>query len=1364
MVEQAGETSTSQVEPLASYLPRFLLERLRENPEGPEQASVEKLEAAVMLVDLTDFTSYAESFEVQGSAGADALSQFLDAHFSQLSEEIFAHGGDVLLFAGDSVLSFWPARGNLEVAVSMAVQCSVAIRNANRSESDSPAKRAGLTSRVAIGAGELQIHEIGGVEDRWTTLVVGAAIRQLAAADNEARVGGIALSHQAWSLVADRCKGEVGRSGAVRLDAVVDPVVLPKASVLPDSGRLSEAARRRLPQCTADLAARRLADQVPEFRSISIAFINFPTLRFDDESDADLLQAAAETIQGALARFEGSLYQFLMDEKGVSTLAAFGLPPRAHENDPERALRACLEIREGLAQAGIESAIGVASGAVFCGPCGGESRRQYSIIGSTINRAARLMGVASDEVLCDPATAHAARRRIELEKLPDIHLRGHDQPVALHRLKRVRPEATKVFDRALLGRDGERALLAERLRDLIGGHGGVVLIEGEPGVGKSHLLADFVRRARELAVQVAIGEGDAIEISTPYYAWRRALAGVLMPRADEPSERIDILRARLVDSPSLIEWLPVLNDVMHTGFEETELTLQMSSTARSERARALVVELLRQETVRGPTVLMLDDAHWLDAGSLDLAMVVAKSIPELLIVVAARPADGEFEPLAELSSLRGAARLNLDALPAHQIDLLVSQRLGVESLPEEVSALIRDRAEGNPFYSEELAFALRGMGALVVENGRCYMDVDEEEAAALSLPASLQGAITSRIDLLKPSEQIVLKAASVIGTVVRSRMLCDIADPTLSVNEIEEALDSLVKHDVLQLELEADESTFRFKHVLTREVAYLLMLGAQRAGMHRRAGEWLEKEHPSDRAPVFALLAHHWELAQEPESALGYLEQAGAQAVRTYSNRAACDFLNRATSLAAEHEIEVDAERRSHWAGDLAEAKTKLGEYDDALESLREALVLRKQPPPRSQLALIGGLLTQIMRQIWHRAVGVSALPSSGARRDQLAFGSHLNLRWAETAFVQGDVIRAVYVSLRSLNAAETLRSAGETSNCLASIGLILSLFGMRRAAENYTNRSLQLARDEGSMTDLAWAQLIVSIQRVSVGDWEFVDDACTASRDAYDRLGDSERSGNANSIRAFMLLARGRFEEAYAAFIVTFDSSSSNSAVANRIWGLAGQIASLLPTDVRHVSFIDELAALAEQAQSPADVIFARSQLALARLRRGEADLALEQANEVLEIATKVQPAVYYGVWSLAGAAEVFEVLLEGERDTRSSRARALRKSARRTSRILTRFSFMNPLARPRAQFHAGKLAWSNGRERRAKRLLRRSLVSAESMRMPYEQGLALFELGRHEKLGSVERQKILESAASIFEELGAKRDYDRTRRELEA
>ena len=119
--------ATVDVEPLESYLPRFLVERLRENPQGPEEASVEDLDAAVMLVDLTGFTSFAESFERRGSEGADALSQFLDVHFNSLCEEIFAHGGDVLLFAGDSVLSFWPARGNLEHAVSMAAQCGLAI-------------------------------------------------------------------------------------------------------------------------------------------------------------------------------------------------------------------------------------------------------------------------------------------------------------------------------------------------------------------------------------------------------------------------------------------------------------------------------------------------------------------------------------------------------------------------------------------------------------------------------------------------------------------------------------------------------------------------------------------------------------------------------------------------------------------------------------------------------------------------------------------------------------------------------------------------------------------------------------------------------------------------------------------------------------------------------------------------------------------------------------------------------------------------------------------------------------------------------------------------------------------------------------
>jgi hypothetical protein len=253
-------------------------------------------------------------------------------------------------------------------------------------------------------------------------------------------------------------------------------------------------------------------------RHLSVLFLRLPEL--DDITPGTLRQAndLVREVQEALYEYEGSVNKLGVDDKGTTMVAAFGLPPVAHEDDPVRAVRAALAIRAQLDRRGVRHAIGIATGRAFCGSVGSDLRREYTMIGGVVNLAARLMQTAVDDVVCDAATQQVAEGKLAFEGLPARRVKGVAEPIAVFRpgaLSRARAPS-----RSLVGRTHERNQLAERLASLRGGRGGVLLIEGEAGIGKSRLLDELVAQAANQRVRVLVGVADAIRTTTPYHAWR----------------------------------------------------------------------------------------------------------------------------------------------------------------------------------------------------------------------------------------------------------------------------------------------------------------------------------------------------------------------------------------------------------------------------------------------------------------------------------------------------------------------------------------------------------------------------------------------------------------------------------------------------------------------------------------------------------------------------------------------------------------------------------------------------------------------------------------------------------------------------
>jgi hypothetical protein len=412
-----------------------------------------------------------------------------------------------------------------------------------------------------------------------------------------------------------------------------------------------------------------------ELRPVAVLFVNFPEpkqVRFDLET----LQSLTTSLQKTIYRFEGSLKQWNFDEKGMSLVAVFGLPPFSHEDDPCRAVQAARDIRRIWGQSEFALNLGIASGRVFSGSIGGEDHREYAVIGSVVNLASRLAGKAENGILCDQPTFQAAAARIQFEALPPMRLKGIARPISAFRpISSIVAPAKRS---PLVGHQNEWTKLENALAGLSHRQGFLGLIEGDPGIGKSTLLLEWTRLAAAHGFCVLVGSAEAVQSNTPYYIWRSILVTVLgLPKTENPEEG----RRKFFEVVAGKDWerlAPLLEDALELGIPDNSITAQITGKSRADTMRELMLKLLLAYKGQQRLVLVLEDAHWMDSASLALAAFVSEQIKGMALVLSSRPVRPDTHLFShELLQRPDLARLQLQPLGQTDCVALVAEKLAV---------------------------------------------------------------------------------------------------------------------------------------------------------------------------------------------------------------------------------------------------------------------------------------------------------------------------------------------------------------------------------------------------------------------------------------------------------------------------------------------------------------------------------------------------------------------------------------------------------------------------------------------------------------------------------------------------------------
>ncbi len=1084
-------------DPLAPYVAKVALDWLATDP-APRSRTVD---GTVVFADVSGFTPLTEKLARQGKVGAEELTDVLNDVFGRLLRVADSHGGDLVKFGGDALLLLFTGEGHVARAAAGAAGLLDALRPFKRFRTGGG--WVGLTMSIGLESGPVHLLLVG--ETHRELFAVGPVVSATVGLENRA-VGGQVL---------------VGPTAAAALDAgLVGPDddgarLLLRAPTVPDLATVAVshdgAAEGVPPMLRRHLSAGR---EDGEHRVASLAFLQVRgTDRLLAEAGLDAVAAEMEQVvvaaQRACVAHDVTFLATDVDVDGGKILFVAGAP-RVGEGDEERmllTLRAAVEGHQVLAVRA-----GASRGRAFAVDVGTDERRTYAVMGDATNLSARVMGKAEvGQVLATKALLDHVGGRFDVTLLEPFHVKGKSLPVLAGV---VGPPTGRrdvgSHDLPFVGRDREQAVLDSALAAARAGRGSVVVLTGEAGIGKSRLVSELLDAAE--GVEVLTVEGGRYAAATAYFAVRaplRSLVGAGL--GDDDATVADRLRTAVQRAePDVLPWLPLLGTILGVDLPDTpevaELGAEFRATVRHQQAARLLAHALP-----GPTVLLVDDAHWLDEATCDLLGHVAAQVAERpwLVCVSRRPGDQGWRPDPSVDPVELALEPLSDEESAQLLRAVADERPLVPSARSVLAA----RAAGNPLFLRELLDAVADGG-------------DGTDLGVL--PDTLEEVIGATVDQLDRAERELLRVAAVLG----SRFEVDTLAAMLGqpVDTVSTRLARIGRF------LSADgPGTMRFLHGLVRDVAYEGLPFRRRRVLHGRAGDVLAPRL-ADHEALVDLLALHYRSADRHAEAWRYARAAGERARQAAAPVQAARFYRWALD-AAGHLPDVPAEDRADVGEALGDVLELDGRYDDAgrafatarraveHDGLRLVGLMKKEGWLRERSGRYSSALSWYTRAL-RRLDGPDARDGEAAA----ALHAQLTMAYGAARARQGKYAASLPYLHRAAAEAERLQDEPTLAHAYYLLDWALTDLGRPEAAE-YREKALPIYERLGDLVGQATVLNNLGIDAYYEGRWDLSRTFLERSRDVCRRSGNVTMDGTALNNIGEILSDQGRLADAEAVF-----------------------------------------------------------------------------------------------------------------------------------------------------------------------------------------------------------------------------------------
>ncbi len=893
---------------------------------------------------------------------------------------------------------------------------------------------------------------------------------------------------------------------------------------------------------------KHLADKILSTRSalegerkqVTVLFVDvsgFTALseRLDPEDVHRVMTRAFELMLGEVHRYEGTVNQFL----GDGIMALFGAPI-AHEDHAQRAVHAALGIqkalegyREELARRqgiGFQVRQGLNTGLVVVGSIGSDLRMDYTAVGDTTNVAARLQQAADPgRIVISEATRRLIEGYFHTRPLGEVALKGKAEPARAWEVISARVARTRLeveAERGLtrfVGRDRELRQLAECFAEARAGHGQVVFIVGEPGIGKSRLLFEFRQRLGEDATWL---EGRCMSFgrSIAFHPLIDLLKRNFRIEEADPEETVirKTERGVLLLGEDLRPTLPYLRYLLAVDPGDPAVLTMDPQQRRAELFDALRRLTLRASEVR-PQVFVFEDLHWIDKATEDYLVFIADSIAASRAVLVLTYRTGYVQPLGERTY---HTRIALTTLSTAASVEMAQSMLATEGLPDELQALIVRKAEGNPFFVEEVVKSLQEVGALRRVGDRYVMAKRLDE---IVVPDTIQDVIMARIDRLEEASKKTLQLASVIGREFTRRLLDRLADIR---GRTEEFLRELKAIELIYEKSVFPELAYMFKHALTHDVAYSSLLVQRRKELHRLIGLAVEDLYVDRLAEQYEVLAYHFSRAEEWQKALEYLLKAGEKAARAFATREALALYDQAEEAARHLGERVDAATLMGIHRARADLYNVLSDFLRARDEQERVLALARQTGDRESegAALAGMGWASLWAHDFDRALeesrqAIEIAESAGAEAVVAAGCITTGVVYVATNRLEASRLECD----RALAISRSVGNAGHQAMVLTMLGHLRNLAGEYDEALRLESEGVEIAREHNLLMPRLYSLFGYGVAVTGKGDYEAAAGALVEGLALSERVGDEVWLHRLLNTRGWLSIELGDLDRALA-------------------------------------------------------------------------------------------------------------------------------------------------------------------------------------------------------------------------------------------
>ncbi|MBN1666463.1 MAG: tetratricopeptide repeat protein, partial [Anaerolineales bacterium] len=1049
--------------PWNSFIPHHVAQDLLLRPDRSPLGQEQRMQAVALFADVAGFTALSELLGAQGKDGTEELTQLLNSYFQPIIELISAYGGIIGKFGGDAITVVFPYQADDKTdAILRACACAVEMQACMR-EYQAMETRLGnfsLSMKCGLAAGPVFCTTVGEPESRLEYILAGDTLDRCAQAEHLASQGQIILDQSVAAVVqptATLSEQEAGWAQLLAVNSTVDHK--PVKALAPFPEQVIQLVKAFLHPSIARRIEQDQLSFLNEHRKVTILFAGFSALDYEHDPQVGArLQAHFADVILTIARYDGYLNKIDMGDKGSKYIVLFGAPI-AHENDAERALQCALELQHATQ---LPTRIGINTGFVFSGQVGSPIRREYTVMGEAVNLAARLMQAsAPGEILVSQAARQGNENLFSWATATRMEVKGKKEAIWASKLLGSGQRSIHLqeprYQLPMIGRKDEFARICKGMERARRGQGQIIGITADAGMGKSRLAAEVIGAAADSGWSIYGSECLSHATTTSYFVWRNLLRAffALETHKTHP-EQIQAVQSQLqaIDA-HLVARLPLLGLPLNLSIPDNELTRNMDARLRKESLEALILTCLRVRAQREPLCLVLEDCHWIDPLSNDLLETIGRAIANLpvFLLTIYRPSEREaIQPhitrFAHFQEVRLAEFSDSEA--RQLIDSKLERLTGTRhALPDEFVQRISERAQGNPFYIDEIINLIHDRA------------IDLEDPGALrtlELPDSLYSLIISRIDQISESAKTALKVASVIGRAFRASWIWGTYPQVGLPQAVIAQLDELSRLDITPLDKPEPELEYVFKHIITRQVAYDSLALATRKMLHRQLGLFLEENY-ADRLDRFLdLLAYHFSMSADHEKQRLYLRKAGDAAQAAYANDAAMDYYQRLLPL-------VEERQQSPVLVEIGKVLQLTGKWEQAEAVYQQALQIACTYHDLDIQAHSQLRLGSIYRQRGIHAQALTWLDAARQSFGQLndAKGSSDTIREIGNLYwSQGDYQAALENLAQAQNLAEAAGDPSGQYRATGNIGLVHWYQGESEQALKYFRAAQTIAQQIG--------------------------------------------------------------------------------------------------------------------------------------------------------------------------------------------------------------------------------------------------------------------------------------------------------------